>query len=100
MSAMWFSTPMPPQPTASACSRTSGRWKAPFAPGCSTNTRHEALLRRDAGVLDDAAPSLGLALEQGFECCRRRLLRLDRRHAEFGKAVDQGRILKRLLQRV
>jgi hypothetical protein len=31
-SAMWCWTPMPPPPTASACSRTSGRWRAPSAP--------------------------------------------------------------------
>src|SRR5690349_6340539 len=35
---------MPPPPTASVCSRTSGRWKAPFAPACFTNTKSEAAL--------------------------------------------------------
>src|ERR1700716_1839960 len=34
---------MPPPPMASACSRTSGLWRAPFAPDCSMSTRSEAV---------------------------------------------------------
>ena len=42
-SATWCSTPMPPRPTASVYWRTSGLWRAPFAPDCSTNTRFESV---------------------------------------------------------
>ncbi|MBR1197080.1 efflux RND transporter permease subunit [Bradyrhizobium sp. AUGA SZCCT0240] len=47
-----------------------------------------ALLRRNAGILDNTAPSVDFALEKGFERCGRRAFLLDRRHAEFGEAVD------------
>ena len=47
------------------------------------------LLRRNAGILDDVAPSVDFTLEKGFERCGRRAFLLDRRHAEFSEAVDQ-----------
>jgi D-3-phosphoglycerate dehydrogenase len=58
-SAMWFSTQMPPQPTASVCSRTSDLWRAPSAPDCSTNTRSEP----------GAAPSAASAAPRRTSAC-------------------------------
>lgn len=59
-----------------------------------------ALLWSNAGILDDPTPPLNLRLEKLFERRGRRSLFLDRRHAEFSEAVDQGRVLQRLLQGV
>src|SRR6185312_13376167 len=61
--------------------------------GCGAS----ALLRSNAGVLDDPAPPVNLSLEECFERRGCGSLFFDRRHAEFGEAVDQRRVLQLLL---
>ncbi len=46
------------------------------------------LLRFNPRIRDDPAPFLDLELEKFFERRGRRLLRLDRRHAELGEELD------------
>ena len=49
-----------------------------------------ALLRRNAGILDDMAPSVDFALEDGFERCRCRAFLLDRATLSSAKLTKGG----------
>src|SRR3954466_10622859 len=49
-----------------------------------------ALLRRNAGILDDTAPSVDFALEDGFERCRCRAFLLDRATPSSAKLTKGG----------
>src|ERR1700730_18077769 len=67
---------------------------------CNGCYRWRALLRGNARILDNPVPLINFCLEQAFERSGCRSLLLDRRHAEFGETVDQGRVLERFLQSV